>query len=124
MNARQADRRFETPMNTHSAIRARNDWGAFLATLILAMPSTVAFLCALALGRDVPWLFTSASSLWFIYEVSRYVAYLGIVICAGIVVAEATQHRASRKFVVLMGVSLAGAVLLLSYAAQIFKNSW
>ncbi len=111
-------------MNTYGAIPARNDWGGFLATLILAMPSAVAFLCALALVRDVPWFATSASGLWFIYEVSRYVAYPGIVICAGIVVALTAQHRTSRKFVVLMGLSLAGAVLLLWYAVQIFKNSW
>ncbi len=121
MKVRQADRRFETPMKIYGAIPARNDWRAFLATLILATPSTMAFLCALALVRDVPWL--PFSGLWFIYEVSRYVAYVGIVICAGIVVAEATQHRTSRKFVVLLGLSLAGAVLLLWYAVQIFENS-
>jgi hypothetical protein len=94
-------------MNTYSTFPARSDWGAFLATLILAMPSTTAFLCALALVRDVPWI--PFSGLWLIYEVSRYVAYLGIVICGGIVVGEATQHRTSRKFVVLMGISVAGA---------------
>ena len=108
-------------MNTHIAVPVNNDWGAFLATLVLALPSTVALLCALALSRDVAWL--PAPGTWFIYQVSRYLAYLGIVICAGIVVAEMTQHTTSRKCLVLMGLTLVGAVLLLWYAVQIFKNS-
>jgi len=108
-------------MNTHIAVPPKNDRGAFLATLVLALPSTVALFCALALTRDVAWL--PAPGTWFIYQVSRYLAYLGIVICAGIVVAEMTQHTTSRKCLVLMGLTLVGAVLLLWYAVQIFKNS-
>lgn len=108
-------------MNTHVAVPPKSDWGVFLATLALALPSTVVLSCALALPRDIAWL--PAPGTWFIYQVSRCVACLGIVICAGMVVAETTQHTTSRKCLVLMGLTLVGAILLLWYALQIFKNS-
>ncbi len=108
-------------MNTDIAVPAKNHWGGFLTTLVLALPSTVALLCALALKRDVAWL--PAPSTWLIYITSQYVAYLSIVISAGIVVAETIQHTTSRKSLLLMGLSLVGAVLVLWYAVQIFNES-
>lgn len=110
-------------MNTHIAVRAKNDWSAFGVTLVLALPSLVALLCAVALARDVAWL--PAPGTWFIYLTSRYVAYLAIVISFGIVVTEISQHTASRKCLCLMSLALVGAVLVLWYAVQIGdKSTW
>jgi len=110
-------------MISQSTVRPKNDWGAFLASLVLALPSTVALFSALALRSDVAWL--PAPGTWFIYLTSRYVAYLAIVISGGIVVAETTRHPISRKCVLLTGLALVGAVLLLWGAVRIFnKTTW
>ena len=115
---RHADRGLRL-MQPHTSLPGKNNWGLFLAMLALGLPSIVALFGSLALSHG-GW--GPASAVWFIYEVSRYFAYLGIVVSALIVVAEIRQ--ASREFLVLMELSLVGAVLVLWYAAHIFRSPW
>jgi hypothetical protein len=95
------------------------DWGLFLATVLLGLPTVVALGCSLALAHGA-W--NPASAMWFMYQVSRYVAYVGISVCAGTIIVVAIRHATSRRFLTLMELSLAANVLLLWYAVHIFGN--
>lgn len=109
-------------MNANGSVSAKNDWGMFLATLGFFVPPTVALLCALALSRGINWY--PASAMWFMYQATRLISYLGFVVYAGLILGNAVYHTTSRKFLVPMGLSLAGAAVIVWYAMQVFKDSW
>lgn len=92
-----------------------------LATVVLGLPSIVAFCFSLALSHS-GW--RPQSGVWFVYEVSRYFAYLGIAISAGMTVTVGIRHTISKKFLVLMIFSVFIAVLFLWWAAHIFRSPW
>lgn len=106
--------------NAAAAVPAENNWLAALATVALALPSAMALLCADAISQGLTWF--PASSMWFMYQASRYVAYLGIAASAGIVVTLVAQHKTSRNCIVVTACSLVANVLLLWAAIHLFNN--
>ena len=88
--------------------------------LFFLIPSLLAFAWASALSRNA----SSASALWFLHEVSRLLAYTGIVIATGLTLRIAIRGTASGLFVALMMLTIGSAALLLWYTAHIFKSPW
>jgi hypothetical protein len=108
-------------MDTRMPYPRKSGAGLFLVTLVLALLSVVAFRSSLALSYE-EW--RPQSGLWFVYEVSRYFAYLGIAISAGMIATVAVRHTISKKSLVLMEFSVCSTVLLLWCAAHIFRSPW
>ena len=92
-----------------------------LLTVVFTLTSIVALCASLALSHGV-WRVESA--LWFVYEVSRYFAYIGISISAGMIVTVAIRHTVSKKFLVLMEFSIFSALLFVWCAAYVFRSPW
>ena len=90
--------------------------GLFLVTLLFGVPSIIAFGCAFA-SSHTRWY--PSSALWFIYEASRYVAYVGIAVSVGMIVTVAIQRSISSKYIAWMGFSVAATVVILWCAARI-----
>jgi hypothetical protein len=88
--------------------------------LFFLIPSLLALVWVSALSRNA----SPASALWFLYEVSRLCAYIGIVIATGVTLGIAIRRTASRLFVALMILSIGSAALLVWYAAHILKSPW
>jgi hypothetical protein len=88
--------------------------------LFLLTPSGLAFIWATALSRNA----SSASASWFLYEVSRLIAYIGIATAAALTLGMAIRRGASGLFLALMIVSTGSAALLLWYTAHIFRSPW
>ena len=105
----------------HREMRATNDAGSkqLLGILFLLTPSVLAFASVFALSRNA----SPASALWFPYEVTRLIAYVGIIIAAGLAL-EAATRRISGFFVALMILFTGSGTLLLWYTVHIFRSPW
>jgi|SRR5579862_385167 hypothetical protein len=88
--------------------------------LFFLIPSLLAFAWVSALSRNA----LPASALWFLYEVSRLLAYIGIVIATGLTLGIAIRGTASGLFVALMMLTIGSASLLLWYTVHIFRSPW
>jgi hypothetical protein len=88
--------------------------------LFFLIPSLLAFAWVSALSRNA----SPASALWFLYEVSRLFACIGIVIATGFTLGIAIRGSASGLFVALMILSIGSAALLVWYTVHIFKSPW
>ncbi len=97
---------------------AQTKW--FFGILFLLTPSGLAFICAFALSRNA----SPASAVWFLYEVSRLIAFVGIVTATAFTLGFAIRRVTSGVFLALMIVSIGSAALLLWYAAHIFRGPW
>lgn len=103
-------------MDTSVQDSKKSGAGLFLVTLLFGVPSIIAFGCAFA-SSHARWY--PSSALWFIYEASRYVAYVGIAVSVGMIVTVAIQRSISRKYIAWMGFSVAATVVILWCAARI-----
>lgn len=90
-------------------------------TLLLMVPAGLALFASYALAHG--WLF-STSALWFIYEISFYLGICGAVLAAVLTILQLSRRRVSMAFIWLMGIATAGAILIVWYAAHIYKNPW
>jgi hypothetical protein len=84
------------------------------AIMVLAIPSLLALLAALH-SSQYP-----ASGLWFFYEVSRNVGFLGIAVAAGLTWVTFRQRSVSARVGTLMVSSTMAAIILWWYAGQVF----
>jgi hypothetical protein len=94
---------------------------AFWLTLLLIAPSIISFLASAVLSREADF---PSSALWFLYNDSLYIGYVGVVIAGILTVFKAVQGQISRVFVWLMGASVIAAVFLLWYAHHVYRNPW
>ena len=101
--------------STHAA---DSKW--LFGALFFLIPSLLAFAWVSALSRNA----SPASALWFLYLVSRLLAYIGIIIATGLTLGIAIRRSASGPFVALMILSIGGAALLVWYTTHIFKSPW
>lgn len=106
----------------HRATHASGDEGLKwpLGIVMFLVPSCLAFVWASALSHNA----TSASSTWFLYEVSRLIACVGIAIVTAVTLGIAIRRATSALFLGLMILSTGGAALLLWYTAHIFRSPW
>ena len=106
----------------HREMQATHPAGSkwLFGILFFLIPSVLAFAWVSALSRNA----SPASALWFLYEVSRLLAYIGIVIATGLTLGIAIRRTASGLFVALMILSIGSAALLVWYTVHIFKSPW
>jgi hypothetical protein len=90
-------------------------------TLLFMVPAAMALFASYALAHG--WLF-STSALWFIYEISSYLGTCCAVLAAALTILQWSRRRISMAFISLMGVATAGAILIVWYAAHIYRNPW
>jgi len=103
---------------THASAAEGSKWP--LGILFFLVPSCLAFVWASALKHNV----TSVSGTWFLYEVSRLIACVGIAIATAVTLGIAIRRATSTLFLALMMLSTGGAALLLWYTAHIFRSPW
>ncbi|MGA8142478.1 MAG: hypothetical protein WB987_01140 [Candidatus Acidiferrales bacterium] len=106
----------------HKDMQVTGDAGSkwLFGILFLLIPCWLAFVWVSALSRNA----TPASAVWFLYEVSRLVGYVGILAAAGITVGAAIRRATSGLFLALMVLSIGSAALVLWYTAHIFRSPW
>ena len=95
--------------------------GTFALALLLVAPSILAVFASFAIAHGVSF---PASALWFIYEVSLYLGYIGVVVVVVLTYSAAVIGRIPRVFVWLMGISGVVGVFFLWYASHIYQSPW
>jgi type III secretory pathway component EscS len=93
----------------------------FLATVLLATPSFFALGFAVALSRAEQY---PLSALWFVYEVSRNVGFLGVAVGTIITFVAAMRRRIPESTLGLMASAVVTAIILLWCAARILPSGW
>jgi hypothetical protein len=94
---------------------------AVWVTLLLITPSIASSFASAAIAREADF---PSSALWFLYNDSLYIGYVGVVVAGILTVVKAVQGQISRVFAWLMGASVIAAVLLLWYAHHVYRNPW
>ena len=82
--------------------RSRTRGSLVMATVLLGLPSVVAFLASRTFFSDASHF--TASGLWFIYRGSVFLTYITIVVSAGLIVTVAALRKASPGTVLWMTV--------------------
>ncbi len=91
-------------------------WLAFLL-----IPSLIPLVASIALSHN--WEPTRGGA-WFLYEVSRPLGCVGIIVATAIALRAAFQHTPSTLFRSEMTVAIASAATTLWFAVQIFKAAY
>jgi hypothetical protein len=106
----------------HKAMQASGDVGSkwLFGILFLLVPSFLAFIWVTALSRHA----LLASAVWFLYEVSRLIACIGIITATAVTVGIAIRRATSGLFLALMILSIGSAAVLLWYTTRIFRGPW
>ena len=89
--------------------------------LFFLTPSVIPLAAAVGLSRE--WVPANGGA-WILYDVSRPIGYLGLLVAAGIALGVLIHHTTSLLWEVLMGLSIASAAAMLWYAAQIFQSPY
>ncbi len=111
-------------MSTHNEVQQapKEDAGLYLTVVLLVVfPAVLAFICSKWFPYGSPHF---TSGLWFFYEASRGMAYLGIALALVFTVAAVIQQTVSRKVAVLMASTTFAAIALLWYAIHRYLNPW
>jgi hypothetical protein len=58
------------------------------------------------------------------YQVSQYIAYLGLIVATVLTIINAKQDTISRIVVFLMALSIACGIAALWYAVYIYRSPW
>lgn len=91
----------------------------FLVILFLAIPALLTLLCSIWLAHASQ---LASSGVWFVYEASRDLAYMGIAFAAGITAVATVRRTVSETIAILMASATLSAIILLWSAAGIFQG--
>jgi hypothetical protein len=109
-------------MDEENAVAKRGGGIAtLLYTLLLVSPCFFAWACSYVLSQGGP---NSHSGMWFIYQVSQYLAYLGLVVAFVLTIINAKQAVISRIIVVLMALCIVSGISALWYSVHIYRSPW
>ncbi|MGB8542037.1 MAG: hypothetical protein WCD49_10430 [Candidatus Acidiferrales bacterium] len=108
-------------MDDENAVAKRGGVATLLSTLLLVSPCFFAWACSWVISQGGP---NSHSGTWFIYQVSQYLAGLGLVVAAVLTIINGTQHAISRVIVFLMALSILCGISALWYAVHIYRSPW
>jgi hypothetical protein len=98
----------------------RGGYGMFGVTMLLCLPAML----NLFVSAEISGTSYHSSALWFMYQVSQYIAVIGIIVAAALTVITASDGKSSRIAVTLMGCSVLLSVFLLWYAVHIYRSPW
>jgi hypothetical protein len=108
-------------MDEENAVAKRGGVTTLLFTLLLVSPCFFAWACSWVISQGGP---NSHSGMWFIYQVSQYLAYLGLVVALVLTIINAKETAISRIIVVLMAISIVSGISALWYAVHIYRSPW
>jgi len=108
-------------MDEENAVAKRGGVTTLLFTLLLVSPCFFAWACSWVISQGGP---NSHSGMWFIYQVSQYLAYLGLVVALVLTIINAKESAISRIIVVLMAISIVSGISALWYAVHIYRSPW
>lgn len=109
-------------MRTHTAVGHHRESGAwqFWVIAFLSLPALFALFCSLWLAHATE---IASSGVWFVYEASRSLGYMGIAFAAGITAIALVWHTVSRTIAFWMASATLSAIVLLWCASAIFQGA-
>lgn len=96
-------------------------WKQLGFVVLLSLPSVFCVCASLQFSHESDY---ARSATWFIYQVSQYVAVVGILVSAGLCVAEYAQATISRIALWLMIATVIVSIYLLWLAIHVFRSPW
>ncbi len=108
-------------MEEENASARRGGVTTLLLTLLLVSPCFFAWASSYVISQGGP---NSQSGIWFMYQVSQYIAYLGLIVAAVLTIINAKQDAISRIIVFLMTLSIVSGIAALWYAVHIYRSPW
>jgi|ERR1700683_2378240 hypothetical protein len=108
-------------MDEENAVAKRGGVTTLLFTLLLVSPCFFAWACSWVISQGGP---NSHSGMWFIYQVSQYLAYLGLIVALVLTIVNVKQAAISRIIVFLMALSIVSGISALWYAVHIYRSPW
>ena len=108
-------------MDEENAVAKRGGVTTLLFTLLLVSPCFFAWACSWVISQGGP---NSHSGMWFIYQVSQYLAYLGLIVALVLTIVNVKQAAISRIIVFLMALSIVSGISALWYAIHIYRSPW
>jgi hypothetical protein len=108
-------------MDEENAVARRGGVTTLLFTLLLVSPCFFAWASSWVISQGGP---NSHSGMWFMYQVSQYIAYLGLTVATVLTIINAKQEAISRIIVFLMALSIVCGIAALWYAVHIYRSPW
>jgi len=108
-------------MDEENAVAKSGGVTTLLFTLLIVSPCFFAWASSYVISQGGP---NSHSGMWFMYQVSQYLAYLGLVVAAVLTMISVKQPEVSRIIVFLMAVSIVSGISALWYAVHIYRSPW
>lgn len=108
-------------MDEENAVAKRGGVTTLLFTLLLVSPCFFAWACSWVISQGGP---NSHSGMWFIYQVSQYLSYLGLAVAMVLTIMNAKEAAISRIIVFLMAISIVSGISALWYAVHIYRSPW
>jgi hypothetical protein len=108
-------------MDEENAVAQRGGVTTLLFTLLLVSPCFFAWASSYVISQGGP---NSHSGMWFMYQVSQYLACLGLAVAAVLTIINVKQPAVSRIIVFLMAISIVSGISALWYAVHIYRSPW
>jgi hypothetical protein len=108
-------------MDEENAVVQRGGVTTLLFALLLVSPCFFAWASSYVISQGGP---NSHSGMWFMYQVSQYLACLGLVVAAVLTIINVKQPAVSRIIVFLMTISIVSGISALWYAVHIYRSPW
>lgn len=108
-------------MDEENAVVQRGGVTTLLFTLLLVSPCFFAWASSYVISQGGP---NSHSGMWFLYQVSQYLACLGLAVAAVLTIINVKQPAVSRIIVLLMAISIVSGISALWYAVHIYRSPW
>ena len=108
-------------MDEETAGPGRSGVPTLLFTALLVSPCFFAWASSYVISQGGAG---SHSGMWFMYQVSQYIAYLGLVVAVVLTIITGSQLSISRIFVFLMALLIVSGISALWYATHIYRSPW
>ena len=108
-------------MDEENALPKRGGVTTLLFTALLVSPCFFAWASSYVISQGGAG---SHSGMWFMYQVSQYLSYLGLVVAVVLTIINGSQRAMSRIFIFLMALLIVSGVSALWYATHIYRSPW
>jgi hypothetical protein len=108
-------------MDEETAGPGRSGVPTLLFTALLVSPCFFAWASSYVISQGGAG---SHSGMWFMYQVSQYIAYLGLVVAVVLTIINGWQRAISRIFIFLMALLIVSGISALWYATHIYRSPW
>jgi hypothetical protein len=108
-------------MDEENALPKRGGVTTLLFTALLVSPCFCAWASSYVISQGGAG---SHSGMWFLYQVSQYLSYLGLVVAAVLTIVNGSLRTTARIFIFLMALLIVGGISALWYATHIYRSPW